>query len=183
MYKLQLLEFEGSRTNCSDNGLLYRTMIKQPRILLATPTNDKKWKKCIVNVHNEGEGAIPLYLTARVDDIVVLSPDYYYIQIDEDDNYVYYQKTENPNGDITLKSSVEVISGSILGEMILGDTTLGDVRHQTFKIDINGKGKGLSIELADNYYDDEGELVGTNTKPFSISDIGFIYKLKKPKAR
>lgn len=182
MRKLQLLEFESNEVNCSDNGMIYRSMLKQPKILLGTPTNDKKWKKMLVNAYNGGDGAVPLYATIRTDDTVTLSPENYYVRIDEDDNYIYYERLDNPNEEISLKSSMQVIPGAVLGELILGATKLGDARSQTFELDLNSKGKGISAELADNYINTDGELVGTNTKPFSISDIGFVYKLKKPKA-
>lgn len=182
MNGLQILEFASDETNCADNGLLYVSKLKQPRIMLGTPTNNKKWKKMIVNCTNNGDGAIPLYVNIEVDDVTVLSPEYYYVRIDEDDNYIYYERLDNPNEDISLKSNMQVVSGAILGELILGATKLGDQRNQTFKMDVNAKGKGISAEISDNYINKDGELVGTNTKPFSISDIGFIYKLKKVKA-
>lgn len=179
--KLQFLYFCDDTVTCSDNGLPYISKIKQPKILLGTPTNTKKWKKVIVNTKNESTGAIPLYITVEIDDITVLSPESYYVYVNEDDDYVYYEKTLNPNEDISLKANMELGVGANLGEMILGATKLGDIKNSTFKIDVNGKGKGISVEIADNYIDDSGNMIGTNDKPFSISDIGFIYKLKKVK--
>lgn len=174
------LSYCDAEHNCSDDSLPYASYIKQPKLLHRTPTNNKKYKKLLVNSINEGDGVIPIYATIEVDGIVKLSPENYYVRIDDDDNYIYYERLDNPN--VLLKSNMEIVSGAVIGELILGATKLGDQRSQTFMLDVNVKGKGVSATLADNYVNAEGVLVGTNTKPFSISDIGFIYKLKKPKA-
>ena len=130
---LSLLEFESDDVSCSDNSYIYESYLEQSKILLDTPTNNKKFKKLIVNCENDGDGAIPIYATVKVDDIVVLSPEDYFVRIDEDDNYIYYERFDNPNEDISLKSNMQIVSGAILGELILGATKLGDQRSQTFK--------------------------------------------------
>jgi len=130
-----------------------------------------------VKGYNDGNGLIPLYVVIKVDGVPVMTPETYYIRIDSDTSYVYYEKEVNTNAALNLKI------GAVLGELVLGETLLGAIRTQNIELSLSeteAKGKSISIELYDIYPGEEGDI-GSNTKPFSISDIGIVYKLKKVK--
>lgn len=148
-----------------DDGEYYVSKIKNPKLFWGMPTNNKKFKKVLIKSRNNGDEAVPVYVTATIDDIDILTPEYYVIRIGDDDNYVYYEKEENPNGELVIKE------GSVLGELVLGSDSLGVMRTQDLGLDINAKGKCISLTIEDR----------DNDQPFSISDIGFVFRVKKPK--
>lgn len=171
--ELKILDFEADDIY-TDDGKPYSTYFKMSKVFFGSPTNEKKFKNCIIKGYNEGNGLIPMYITIKVDDVPIITPETYFVRVDSDTNYIYYEKQVNSNGALNLKI------GAVLGEMVLGETLLGSVRSQNVKTSFDAKGKSVSLELYDIYQGEE-ETYGNNTKPFSISDVGFIYKLKKVK--
>jgi hypothetical protein len=177
-FTLKILDYEEKNTY-TDDLLYYNSKAELVKVDFGTPTNNKKFKKVVIKGKNDGSASIPMYVSVIVGDIKVLSPENYYIRIDEDENHIYYEKTVNPNDSLDLKT------GAVIGEIVLGETNLGAIKSQVFTTEISNKGKTISVIIEDNYetLDANGNPVvnGTNDKPFSISDIGFEFKLKKPK--
>ena len=160
----------------SDEG--YVSSFETPYINLGTPTNTKKFKNLFIKMFNETDSLIPLYITVYVDDILAITPEDYTIELDEETNtYFYYFKVEN---------NAELLRAhNLLGTLTLGEDTLGDNIIQQLKLKVNAKGRAIKIILADGYdypnKDNSDIIKYRNSKKFSISTIGIVYKLKKVK--
>jgi hypothetical protein len=147
------------------------------------PTHTKKFKELYIKMINDSGHVIPLYVTIKVDDTVVMDPSNYEIVYNEEnDTYYYVEKIDN---------NYELITSRALGEFTLGYDKLGNKTIQQIKIKIRSKGRGIKIILSDGYNDytniitsDNGEGIpnrSRNKNDFSISTIGIVYKLKKVK--
>lgn len=149
------------------------------------PTHIKKFKSIFIKMINDSGHLIPLFITIKVDDTVVIDPSKYVVAYDEEaDTYFYVEKAEN---------NYELGTAKVLGEIKLGKDKLGKHTVQQIKIKLDdAKGKSLKIILSDGYDDrtslgvgDEGlkgePIRNRNLYDFSLSTIGIVYKLKKVK--
>lgn len=147
------------------------------------PTHIKKFKDVYIKLFNESGAAIPLYVTIKVDDTVVVDPSSYFIYYNEEnDTYYYLKKIEN-------NALIDV--GKALGEFTIGKDRLGNKTIQQIRFRVRAKGKAIKITLSDGYDDYTTSTVNENHRgiptrkrnehDFSLSTIGIKFKLKKVK--
>ena len=156
-----------------------------PYINLGTPTHTKKFKSVFLKCINNTGHLIPLYITIYVDDTKIISPENYKIMYNvETATYYYVYKTES---NASLYKNM-----GVLGELTLGQDNMGHKTVQQLKINPNFKGRAIKIVLSDGF-DEQVDVESDdhitrpetirhrNNKNFTLSVIGFIYKLKKVK--
>lgn len=167
-------DFSEEETERTDNGLTFVSTIETPAMSLGTPTNTKKFKEIYLKIYNSYGKNIPLYVTIKVDDKVVISPKNYEINYDNDTNTYYY--VEKIESNKTLKGY------NVLGTMILGEDPLGERTMQILKLRVGAKGRAIKIILSDGISQGEkGYSPNQNKYRFDLSTIGVVYKLKKVK--
>lgn len=167
-------DFSEEETERTDNGLTFVSTIETPAMSLGTPTNTKKFKEIYLKIYNSYGKNIPLYVTIKIDDKVVISPKNYEINYDNDTNTYYY--VEKIESNKTLKGY------NVLGTMILGEDPLGERTMQILKLRVGAKGRSIKIILSDGISQGEkGYSPNQNKYRFDLSTIGVVYKLKKVK--
>lgn len=167
-------DFSDEETERTDNGLTFVSTIETPAMSLGTPTNTKKFKEIYLKLYNSYGKNIPLYVTIKVDDKVVVSPNNYVIKYDEETSTYYYIESIDPNK--TLKGY------NVLGTMELGEDPLGERTMQILKIRVGSKGRSIKIILSDGISQgNQGYSPNQNMYRFDLSTIGVVYKLKKVK--
>lgn len=167
-------DFTEEETERTDNGLTFVSSIETPYMSLGSPTNMKKFKEIYLKLYNSYGKNIPLYVTIKVDDKVVVSPKNYVIEYDEKTyTYSYVEKVESNK---TLKGY------NVLGTMELGEDPLGERTLQILKMRVGDKGRSIKIILSDGLSQGEdGYSPHQNMYRFDLATFGIVYKLKKVK--
>ena len=167
-------DFTEEETERTDNELTFVSSIETPYMSLGSPTNTKKFKEIYLKIYNSYGKNIPLYVTIKVDDKVVVSPKNYVIEYDEKTyTYSYVEKVESNK---TLKGY------NVLGTMELGEDPLGERTLQILKMRVGDKGRSIKIILSDGISQGEdGYSPHQNMYRFDVSTFGIVYKLKKVK--
>ena len=148
--------------------------VETPMMSLGTPTNTKKFKEIYLKLYNSYGKNIPLYVTIKVDDKVVISPHNYVIKYDEQTSTYYYVEES--------ESNKELKGYNVLGTMELGEDPLGERTMQILKMRVGSKGRGIKIILSDGIVQGEqGYSPNQNMYRFDLATIGVVYKLKKVK--
>ena len=165
------------------DGFPFTSMLETHLINMGYPTHTKKFKDLYIKVYNYTGRAIPLYVTIKVDDTVVIDPSEYIVYYDEPtDTYYYLEKIES-NKTIDISKA--------LGEFKLGYDKMGNKTVQQMRFRVRTKGRAIKLILRDGY-DDYTTSTATENKrgvptrkrnehDFSIASIGIVYKLKKVK--
>lgn len=167
-------DFTEEETERTDNGLTFVSSIETPYMSLGSPTNTKKFKEIYLKLYNSYGKNIPLYVTIKVDDKVVVSPKNYVIEYDEKTyTYSYVEKVASNK---TLKGY------NVLGTMELGEDPLGERTLQILKMRVGDKGRSIKIILSDGLSQGEdGYSPHQNMYRFDLATFGIVYKLKKVK--
>lgn len=167
-------DFTEEETERTDNGLTFVSTIETPYMSLGSPTNTKKFKEIYLKLYNSYGKNIPLYVTIKVDDKVVVSPKNYVIEYDEKTfTYSYVEKVASNK---TLKGY------NVLGTMELGEDPLGERTLQILKMRVGDKGRSIKIILSDGLSQGEdGYSPHQNMYRFDLATFGIVYKLKKVK--
>lgn len=167
-------DFTEEETERTDNGLTFVSTIETPYMSLGSPTNTKKFKEIYLKLYNSYGKNIPLYVTIKVDDKVVVSPKNYVIEYDEKTfTYSYVEKVASNK---TLKGY------NVLGTMELGEDPLGERTLQILKMRVGDKGRSIKIILSDGLSQGEdGYSPYQNMYRFDLATFGIVYKLKKVK--
>lgn len=167
-------DFTEEETERTDNGLTFVSTIETPYMSLGSPTNTKKFKEIYLKLYNSYGKNIPLYVTIKVDDKVVVSPKNYVIEYDEKTyTYSYVEKVASNK---TLKGY------NVLGTMELGEDPLGERTLQILKMRVGDKGRSIKIILSDGLSQGEdGYSPHQNMYRFDLATFGVVYKLKKVK--
>lgn len=167
-------DFNEEETERTDNELTFVSTIETPFMSLGSPTNTKKFKEIYLKMYNSYGKNIPLYVTIKVDDRVVVSPKDYVIKYDEKTStYSYVQEIE---ANKTLKGY------NVLGTMELGEDPLGERTMQILKMRIGEKGRAIKLILSDGISQgEEGYSPNQNMYRFDLATFGIVYKLKKVK--
>lgn len=172
MFDICCQDFSEESTERTDNGLTFVSTIETAAMSLGTPTNTKKFKEIYLKIYNSYGKNIPLYVTIKVDDKVVISPKNYVIKY-ENDTYYYVEEIESNK---TLKGY------NVLGTMTLGEDPLGERTMQVLKMRVGSKGRSIKVILSDGISQGEkGYSPNQNKYRFDIATIGIVYKLKKVK--
>ena len=167
-------DFTEEETERTDNGLTFVSSIETPYMSLGSPTNTKKFKEIYLKLYNSYGKNIPLYVTIKVDDKIVVSPKNYVIEYNEKTStYSYVEKVESNQ---TLKGY------NVLGTMELGEDPLGERTLQVLKMRVGDKGRSIKVILSDGISQGEdGYSPHQNMYRFDLSTFGIVYKLKKVK--
>lgn len=167
-------DFSEEETERTDNGLTFVSTIETPAMSLGSPTNTKKFKEIYIKLYNSYGKNIPLYVTIKVDDKVVVSPRNYVIKYDESTSTYYYVEE--------IESNKELKGYNVLGTMELGSDPLGERTMQILKMRVGSKGRSIKIILSDGISQgNPGYSPNQNMYRFDISTLGVVYKLKKVK--
>lgn len=154
-----------------DNNRTFISTFETPFMSLGTPTNTKKFKTLYLKLYNKNGLDVPLYITIKVDDRVVVSPTNYEITYDEDTKtYSYIEKTD---------SNKELKGYNVLGTLTLGEDILGERTLQILKMNIGAKGRAVKVILSDGL--EHSGISNQNKYRFDLSTLGIVYKLKKVK--
>ena len=165
------------------DGNAFISKLETHAINMGYPTHTKKFKDIYIKLFNESGHAIPLYVTIKVDDTIVIDPSNYFIHYDEkSDTFYYLERIEN---------NAEINIGKALGAFTLGVDKLGQKTIQQIRFRVRTKGRSIKIILSDGYDDYTTSTVNENHRgiptrkrnlhDFSLSTIGIKYKLKKVK--
>ena len=173
--KFDLVEqnFQGDQAQELDKSVSFNSTFETPYLSLGYPTNTKKFKQIYLKFYNKYSHYVPLYVTIKVDDKVVLSPNDYVIKYDAETKTYYYTNKNEPNASLN--------ESKVLGTLKLGEDKLGVSTMQILKLRISEKGRSIKIIVSD------GLEIGTNAdyyqnfNNFALSTIGIVYKLKKVK--
>lgn len=173
--KFDLVEqdFQNAKAQEIDKTVSFNSTFETPYLSLGYPTNTKKFKQIYLKFYNKYSHYVPLYVTIKVDDKVVLSPKDYVIKYDSETKTYYYTNKNEPNASLN--------ESKVLGTLRLGEDKLGVSTMQILKLRISEKGRSIKIIVSD------GLEIGTsadyyqNFNNFALSTIGIVYKLKKVK--
>lgn len=166
--------FSEERTERTDNGLTFVSTLETAALSLGTPTNTKKFKEVYFKLYNSYGKDIPLYITIKVDDKVVISPQNYVIKYNEETSTYYYVEETNSNK--------ELEGYNVLGTLELGDDPLGERTMQILKMRVGSKGRAIKIILSDGIAQgQQGYSPNQNPYRFDVATFGIVYKLKKVK--
>ena len=173
-FDICIQDFSAEALEITDNGISFVSSFETPFMSFNSPTNTKKFKSIYIKLYNKYGKYIPLYVTIKVDDRVVISPDNYVVSYDEDTNTYYYDEKIESNK--TLKGYRP------LGEMILGEDVIGERTLQILKMKVGAKGRAIKIIISDGIEEgNEGYEVHQNNYRFDLATLGVVYKLKKVK--
>lgn len=173
-FDICIQDFTASDIEISDNGVSFVSSFETCYMSFNAPTNMKKFKEIYIKLYNKYGKTIPLYVTIKVDDKTVISPDNYVVDYDaETDTYYYNEKVE----------SNKTLNGyKPLGEMTLGEDVLGERTMQILKMKVREKGRAIKIIVSDGIEEgNDGYNIHQNNFRFDLSTIGVVYKLKKVK--
>lgn len=162
---------------------MYKMSILTPNYSMGYQTHDKKFKTLYLKT--ETEKTVPVYVTLYLNNNVWLTPYQFQAEVNELGEIEYreilnrssLETTEEAGDNLVLSDVVvdEQIINTIDPDLVLGSFTLGENklgldRYQVHKIVASGKGKIISV-LIEQKLDEE----------FSLSAMGFLYKLGKVK--
>ena len=167
-------DFTEEETERTDNELTFVSTLETPAMSLGSPTNTKKFKEIYLKIYNSYGKNIPLYVTIKVDDKIVVSPRNYTIEYDEKTStYSYVEK---------VASNKELKGYNILGTMEIGEDPLGERTMQILKMRVGDKGRSIKVILSDGLSQGEdGYSPHQNMYRFDLATLGVVYKLKKVK--
>lgn len=173
-FDICIQDFASSDMEISDNGVSFISSFETCYMSLNSPTNTKKFKEVYLKFYNKYGKNIPLYVTIKVDDKTVLSPDNYVVSYDEATNTYYYdEKTE---------SNKKLDGYDPLGVMTLGEDIIGERTVQILRLKVREKGRAIKIIVSDGIEEGhDGYSTVQNNYRFDLSTIGIVYKLKKVK--
>lgn len=174
IFDLCLQTFSDEETDRTDNELTFVSTLETAAMSLGTPTNTKKFKEIYMKLYNSYGKSIPLYVTIKVDDKVVVSPTNYEIRYDEETfTYYYILKTDSNK---TLKGY------NVLGTLELGIDPLGERTMQILKMRVSSKGRAIKVIISDGITQgNDGYSPKQNRYRFDVATLGIVYKLKKVK--
>lgn len=166
--------FSSSDLIINDDGVSFVSSFETCFMSFNAPTNTKKFKEIYVKLYNKYGKTIPLYVTIKVDDKTVISPDNYVVSYDEATDTYYYNEITESN---------KTLNGyKPLGEMRLGEDIIGERTMQILKMKVRTKGRAIKIILSDGIEEGyDGYKTVQNNYRFDVSTIGVVYKLKKVK--
>ena len=167
-------DFTEEETERTDNELTFVSTLETPAMSLGSPTNTKKFKEIYLKIYNSYGKNIPLYVTIKVDDKIVVSPRNYTIEYDEKTStYSYVEK---------VASNKELKGYNVLGTMEIGEDPLGERTMQILKMRVGDKGRSIKVILSDGLSQGEdGYSPHQNMYRFDLATLGIVYKLKKVK--
>lgn len=167
-------DFSDEETERTDNELTFVSTMETPYMSLGSPTNTKKFKEIYLKLYNSYGKNIPLYVTIKVDDKIVVSPKNYVVEYDEETyTYSYVEKFASNQ---TLKGY------NVLGIMEIGEDPLGERTMQVLKMRVGEKGRSIKVILSDGLSQGEdGYSPHQNMYRFDLATLGIVYKLKKVK--
>ena len=166
--------FAGDDLEINDNGASFVSSFETCYMSFNSPTNIKKFKEIYLKFYNKYGKFIPLYVTIKVDDKVVVSPKDYVVSYDENTDTYYYNEV--------IASNKELKGFKPLGEMKLGEDILGERTSMVLKMKVREKGRAIKIIVSDGIEEgNEGYSTVQNNYRFDLSTIGVVYKLKKVK--
>lgn len=167
-------DFSEEETERADNNLTFVSTVETAALSLGTPTNYKKFKEVYMKLYNSYGKNIPLYVTIKVDDKTVISPENYVIKYDGDTETYYY--VEEVESNKTLKGY------NVLGTLELGLDPIGERTMQILKMRVGSKGRSIKITLSDGIIQGQaGYSPNQNKYRFDLATLGIVYKLKKVK--
>ena len=173
-FDICIQNFAGDATEINDNGVSFVSSFETCYMSFNSPTNIKKFKEIYLKFYNKYGKFIPLYVTIKVDDKVVVSPDNYVVSYDEETDTYYYNEVTESNK--TLQGYKP------LGEMKIGEDIMGERTVMVLKMKVRQKGKAIKIIVSDGIEEgNDGYNVVQNNYRFDLSTIGVVYKLKKVK--
>ena len=166
--------FSSNDLKINDNGVSFVSSFETCYMSFNAPTNTKKFKEIYIKLYNKYGKTIPLYVTIKVDDNVIISPDNYVVSYDESTDTYYYNEITESN---------KTLNGyKPLGEMKLGEDIMGERTMQILKMKVRAKGRAIKIIVSDGIEEgNDGYNVVQNNYRFDLSTIGVVYKLKKVK--
>lgn len=174
LFDLCYQDFSEEETERTDNGLTFVSTVETTAMSLGTPTNYKKFKEVYVKLYNSYGKNIPLYVTIKVDDKIVVSPENYVIKYNNETETYYY--IEEVKSNKTLKGY------NVLGTLELGSDPVGERTMQILKIRVGSKGRSLKVTLSDGITQGQaGYSPNQNKYRFDLATLGIVYKLKKVK--
>lgn len=174
IFDLCYQNFSEEKTERTDNELTFVSTLETAALSLGTPTNTKKFKEVYFKLYNSYGKDIPLYITIKVDDKVVISPQNYVIKYNEETSTYYYVEETNSNK--------ELEGYNVLGTLELGDDPLGERTMQILKMRVGSKGRAIKIILSDGITQgQQGYSPNQNPYRFDVATFGIVYKLKKVK--
>ena len=167
-------DFSDEETERTDNELTFVSTMETPYMSLGSPTNTKKFKEIYLKLYNSYGKNIPLYVTIKVDDKIVVSPKNYVVEYDEKTyTYSYVEKVASNQ---TLKGY------NVLGTMEIGEDPKGERTMQVLKMRVGEKGRSIKVILSDGLSQGEdGYSPHQNMYRFDLATLGIVYKLKKVK--
>lgn len=166
--------FAGDDLEINDNGVSFVSSFETCYMSFNSPTNIKKFKEIYLKFYNKYGKFIPLYVTIKVDDKVVISPKDYIVSYDEETQTYYYNEV--------IGSNKELKGFRPLGTMILGEDIMGERTSMVLKMKVRAKGRAIKIIVSDGIEEgNDGYSTIQNNYRFDLSTIGVVYKLKKVK--
>ena len=166
--------FASDELEINDNGVSFVSSFETCYMSFNSPTNIKKFKEIYLKFYNKYGKFIPLYVTIKVDDKVVVSPKDYVVSYDEETQTYYYNEV--------IGSNKELKGFKPLGEMRLSEDIIGERTSMVLKIKVRAKGRAIKIIVSDGIEEgEEGYKTVQNNYRFDLSTIGVVYKLKKVK--
>ena len=166
--------FASDELEINDNGVSFVASFETCYMSFNAPTNIKKFKEIYLKFYNKHGKFIPLYVTIKVDDKVVISPKDYVVSYDEETQTYYYNEV--------VESNKELKGFRPLGTMILGEDIMGERTSMVLKMKVRAKGRAIKIIVSDGIEEgNEGYTTVQNNYRFDLSTIGVVYKLKKVK--
>ena len=166
--------FASDELEINDNGVSFVSSFETCYMSFNAPTNIKKFKEIYLKFYNKHGKFIPLYVTIKVDDKVVISPKDYVVSYDEETQTYYYNEV--------VGSNKELKGFRPLGTMILGEDIMGERTSMVLKMKVRAKGRAIKIIVSDGIEEgNEGYTTVQNNYRFDLSTIGVVYKLKKVK--
>lgn len=166
--------FASDELEINDNGVSFVSSFETCYMSFNAPTNIKKFKEIYLKFYNKHGKFIPLYVTIKVDDKVVISPKDYVVSYDEATQTYYY--------DEVVGSNKELKGFRPLGTMILGEDIMGERTSMVLKMKVRAKGRAIKIIVSDGIEEgNDGYSTIQNNYRFDLSTIGVVYKLKKVK--
>ena len=166
--------FASDELEINDNGVSFVSSFETCYMSFNAPTNIKKFKEIYLKFYNKHGKFIPLYVTIKVDDKVVVSPKDYVVSYDEETQTYYYNEV--------VGSNKELKGFRPLGTMILGEDIMGERTSMVLKMKVRAKGRAIKIIVSDGIEEgNEGYTTVQNNYRFDLSTIGVVYKLKKVK--
>ena len=166
--------FASDELEINDNGVSFVSSFETCYMSFNAPTNIKKFKEIYLKFYNKHGKFIPLYVTIKVDDKVVISPKDYVVSYDEETQTYYYNEV--------VGSNKELKGFRPLGTMVLGEDIMGERTSMVLKMKVRAKGRAIKIIVSDGIEEgNEGYTTVQNNYRFDLSTIGVVYKLKKVK--